>query len=231
VTAQVEAEHEALEAAEELRALSLRTIRVLEAERVRIAREIHDELGQILTGARLELSAMRGMLHDDAPALERIEHAAGTIEAALASARRIASDLRPPLLDALGLKAAIEMEVSRFQERTGIECDLSFPAEALHASDDVATVVYRIVQEALTNVARHAGARHVDVRLRRRDGTLYVEVRDDGVGIDEPRARSGALGLIGMRERAMEVGGTVRIEKSAPKGTIVTFSVPIPEAG
>jgi PAS domain S-box-containing protein len=181
VTAQVEAEHDAWDAAEELRALSLRTIHVLEAERVRIAREIHDELGQILTGARLELSAMRAMLPDDAPVLERIDHASGTIEVALDSARRIASDLRPPLLDAVGLTAAIQMEVSRFQERTGIDCDLSLPAEPLYTSEDVATVVYRIVQEALTNVARHAGARHVDVRLRRRDGTLYVEVRDDGV--------------------------------------------------
>ncbi|HYH08693.1 MAG TPA: PAS domain S-box protein [Thermoanaerobaculia bacterium] len=230
VTAQVEAERKALEAAEQLRALSLRAIHVLETERIRIAREIHDDLGQFLTGARFELSAMRNMLQGDEPALERLAHATRTIELALESARRIASDLRPPLLDAIGLTAAIQMEVSRFQERTGIECNLSLPAEPLHAGEDVATVVYRIVQEALTNVARHADARHIDVRLRRRDSRLYVEVRDDGVGIDEPRARTGALGLVGMRERAREVGGMVRIEKSEPKGTVVSLSVPLPEA-
>ena len=229
VTAQVEAERSASEATQELRALSLQTIHVLEAERIRIAREIHDDLGQFLTGARFELTAMRGMLHDDERALERLEHTTRTIELALDSARRIASELRPPLLDAVGLTAAIEMEVSRFQERTGIECNLSLPARALHANEDVATVVYRIVQEALTNVARHAEARHVDVRLRQREGTLYVEVRDDGVGIDAPRTRTGALGLIGMRERAMEVGGTVRIERNDPAGTLVALAVPVPE--
>lgn len=229
VTAQVEAERKAWEAAEELRALSLRSIHLLEAERIRIAREIHDELGQFLTGARLELTAMRVMLHGEQPALERLAHVTRTIELALESARRISSDLRPPLLDALGLTAAIEMEVSRFQERTGIECNLSVPTEPLQVNEDVATVVYRVVQEALTNVARHAEASHVDVRLRRRDGTLFVEVRDDGVGIDEPSARRGALGLIGMRERALEAGGMVRIERAEPNGTIVSLSVPLSE--
>jgi signal transduction histidine kinase len=159
----------------------------------------------------------------------RLDHATDAIQSALAIVRRIAADLRPPLLDAVGLNAAIEMEVSGFQERTGIEYNLSTPADDVGIPGVVSVVVYRILQEALTNVARHAEARNVDVRLRKRDGTLYMEVRDDGRGLVPARTRAGTLGLTGMRERARSVGGELRIEAGRPCGTVVALAVPLQE--
>ncbi|HEY0159500.1 MAG TPA: PAS domain S-box protein [Thermoanaerobaculia bacterium] len=230
VTMQVEAERAAGQATEELRALSLRAMNALEEERLRISREIHDDLGQLLTGVTFELATVKGALRDEAAAA-RLDHATRAIERALETVRRIAADLRPPLLDAVGLSAAIQMEVATFQERTGIECNLSLPDQPLHDHGEVAVAVYRVLQEALTNVARHAGARTVDVRLRERDGMLYMEVRDDGRGIATTAKRAGGLGLIGMRERAGSVGGELRIEPGRPHGTVVTLAVPLGETG
>jgi two-component system, NarL family, sensor histidine kinase UhpB len=227
VSAQVAAERAAIAASEELRALSLRTMRILEEERVRISRDIHDDLGQLLTAVTFELAGIKSRLDRDAPAAERLDAVADMIRRALESIRRIAADLRPPLLDSLGLPAAIQMEVSQFQERTGIECNLSLPGEGLSVRDEAAMVVYRIVHEALTNVARHAAATSVDIRLRQRDGTLFVEVRDDGRGIGT--IARGSFGLIGMRERAASVGGELRIEPGRPRGTVVTLAVPVEE--
>lgn len=229
VSAQVEAERTAVAATEELRALSLRMMNALEEERLRISREIHDDLGQLLTGVTFELTTVKRAITDERSAA-RLDHATDAIQSALAIVRRIAADLRPPLLDAVGLNAAIEMEVAGFQERTGIEYNLSLPADDVGIAGAVSVVVYRILQEALTNVARHAEARNVDVRLRRRDGTLYMEVRDDGRGIDPARARAGTpLGLTGMRERAGSVGGELRISPGRPCGTVVMLAVPLQE--
>ena len=228
VSAQVEAERTAVEASEELRALSLRMMNMLEEERLRISREIHDDLGQLLTGVTFELTAVRSAIADQ-PSGARLDHATDAIQGALAIVRRIAADLRPPLLDAFGLSAAVQMEVAGFQERTGIECNLSLPGDDLRTAGEVSMVVYRILQEALTNVARHAGARNVDVRLRERDNTLYMEVRDDGRGLDPPRMRAGTLGLTGMRERAGSVSGELRIEAGRPGGTVVMLAVPLQE--
>lgn len=227
VSQQVEAERAAVQASEELRALSLRTMEVMEEERMRISREIHDDLGQLLTGVMFDLAAAKNASGNNVAATARLDHAAATIESALSSVRRIASDLRPPLLDAMGLQAALQMEVAAFQERTGIECNLSLTEEELDVRGDAATAVYRIVQEALTNVARHAAAQIVDIRMRRRGGTLYLEIRDDGSGIDPAGARAGALGLIGMRERAAGIGGALRIEPGRPRGTVVTLVFPL----
>ncbi|HEX8409357.1 MAG TPA: PAS domain S-box protein [Thermoanaerobaculia bacterium] len=227
VSQQVEAERAAVQASEELRALSLRTMEVMENERVRISREIHDDLGQLLTGVMFDLAALKNAAGHDTVAAARLDHATATIQSALASVRRIAADLRPPLLDALGLNAATQMEMATFQERTGIECNLSLCDEELGIGGDAATAVYRILQEALTNAGRHADARSVDVRMRQRNGTFYLEIRDDGNGIDPARRRAGSLGLIGMRERAAGIGGELRIEPGRPRGTVVTLVVPL----
>jgi PAS domain S-box-containing protein len=230
VSQQVEAERAAVRASEELRALSLRTMEIMEEERIRISREIHDDLGQLLTAVMFDLAAAKQSSGGDALVAARLDHAAATVQTALASVRRIAADLRPPLLDKMGLQAAVQMEVTAFQERTGIECNLSLMDEEPGIGGDAATAVYRIVQEALTNVGKHADAQSVDVRMRQRNGTFYLEMRDDGSGIDPARKREGALGLVGMRERAAAIGAELRIEPGRPHGTVVTLVVPMHES-
>jgi two-component system, NarL family, sensor histidine kinase UhpB len=142
--------------------------------------------------------------------------------------QRISSELRPGVLDDLGLLPAIEAEASRFEERTGIECELSLPGEdELHLEGAAVTAIYRIVQEALTNVSRHANATRVELRLRQRSEELLLEIRDDGRGITAEEVKDTySLGLIGIRERADLAGGTVHIEGVSGRGTIVSVRIP-----
>ncbi|MGH7485907.1 MAG: sensor histidine kinase, partial [bacterium] len=147
----------------------------------------------------------------------------------MTAVQRLSSELRPSVLDDLGLSAAIEAEALRFENRSGIECELSLPKHAeLRVGGPAATAVYRIVQEALTNVARHANASRVEVRLRERPEELLLEVRDDGRGISEAEVSDPlSLGLIGIRERAGMAGGTVHFEGVAGRGTIVSVRIPL----
>jgi signal transduction histidine kinase len=145
----------------------------------------------------------------------------------LSSVRRIVTDLRPEVLDALGLAAALEWQAAEFGRRTGIACSVALPAEAVPAGPERATALFRICQEALSNVARHSGAKRVRIELQRDAPFLVMRVADDGRGItpEEQRAPS-ALGLLGMRERAAMLGGTARIEGVAGRGTTVTVRLP-----
>jgi signal transduction histidine kinase len=150
-----------------------------------------------------------------------------TLDSIVTAVQRIASELRPSILDDLGLGAAIESEARLFEERTAIECELSLP-DQIELDPARAAATYRIIQEALTNVARHSNATRVELRVRRRGGDLLVDVRDDGCGItaeeiDDP----GSLGLIGIRERASIIGGTVTVEGIAGRGTIVSVCIPL----
>lgn len=202
---------------ESLHALSARLISAHEDERVRIAREMHDELGQLLTVVKFEVSS---------PAFD-VQSAASTVDRAIASVRQLASGLRPPLLDSLGVAAAIETHVEEFAARSGIACSVSIEPAELVTSDECETALFRIVQEALTNIARHAGARRVEVELRQRDEGLLLEVRDDGIGIAAPRPGSVAhLGLTGIRERARALGGTASIARREGGGTTVRIEIP-----
>jgi len=220
----LDAESELLTSRESLRALSARQEAVREEERARIAREIHDELGQQLTAIKLELLAMRDRLpgSDSAGWRELTSMVDGTIR----SVKRIATDLRPAVLDYLGLSAAVEWQVNQFQERTGIRCSLAL--DQWRTDSPLAVVCFRILQEALTNVARHADASNVRVWLYHRDGQLRLGVEDDGKGMPSAARFTGkSLGLLGMKERAQMAGGELQIESTPGMGTIVQASFPM----
>ncbi len=217
------------DAHEMLRAFAVHIESVREAERTRIAREVHDQLGQALTGLRMDLSWLEKRLPGDlaAPA-GKIRSMLRLIDDTMQSVRRIAAELRPRVLDDADLPGAIRGEARKFQARTGVRCGLELPAEQFVMDPDRATAVFRIFQEAMTNVARHARATRVDIRLRLDAGRLLLRVADNGVGLS-PAAMHGpkALGLLGMRERALLLGGKVEIGGSDAGGTGVSLSVPL----
>lgn len=221
-----------LDSEEELRALSERLLLVQEEERTRIARELHDDLGQSLTALKMDVGGLVEMLQPSAaggPLQNRlISRIVGTLDDTVTAVQRLSSELRPSVLDDLGLAAAIEAEALRFEQRTGIECEISVPdQDGVQVSGPAVTAIYRIVQEALTNVARHADATRVEVRLRQRPGELLLEIRDDGRGItSEEVGDRFSFGLIGIRERADMVGGTVHFEGVSGRGTIVSVRIP-----
>jgi signal transduction histidine kinase len=209
-------------------AARLQTVR--EEERTRLAREIHDEIGQALTAIKIDLSAWaRQRAGDTADPADRARTMLTLVDETIQLVRRIATELRPGILDDLGLVAAIEWAAKEFQQRTGIACHASLPDSDITLDVERATAFFRIFQETLTNVARHAAAREVNVRLAWEDGALHLVVHDDGVGItDEQLAGTRSLGIVGMRERALLLGGEFTIDGRPDAGT--TVSVRIPEA-
>lgn len=214
---------------EDLRALPERIEKAREEERTNIAREIHDELGQALTALKLDIALVGRRFKNGAT-----EELPGKLDAmALATdeiisvVRRISSELRPGILDDLGLRAALEWQAEEFTRRTNIPCTVRADAADLHLERDLATAVFRIFQEALTNVARHANATRVDVHLRLERGMLKLDIADDGIGVPEIAPRTSSLGLLGMRERARRCGGECTIRRREPRGTIVALSVPL----
>lgn len=226
----------ALEASQrELRALSARLQSAREEERSRIAREIHDELGQTLTAVKLDLDWLERRLEESGrdpglnPWLDRVVQAGEVVESAMDTVRRIASDLRPTALDTLGLTAALREEVERFRARTGLECVLESEGAPADPPPELATAVFRILQESLTNVARHAQASAVSVRIARDARGWTLEVRDNGRGID-PSLLGGtrSLGLLGMRERVAGLGGSIEVGRLEPSGTRVRVVLPWP---
>jgi PAS domain S-box-containing protein len=217
-----------------VRALVSRLQTLREEERTRIAREIHDHLGQLLTALKLDLRGIERKVSSlDSQELhvalaEKLESARTLTDEVIASVQKIASDLRPGLLDRLGLSAAIEAETQTFQNRTGIRCSGSFLSEPLPLSPEKASSVFRIFQEILTNIARHAHASKVGVRLARQAGTLLLQVEDNGVGIrpadlEHPKS----LGLLGMNERATILGGAITFAPAGERGTCVTLQIPL----
>jgi signal transduction histidine kinase len=204
-----------------LQELARRSQAALESERKRISRTIHDELGQVLTALRLELvrTFPSASSHPEARLLTE------QVEAALQRVRTAALELRPTMLDDLGLCAAVEWQVQEFCRRSSLECSFEADPAADELGSDAATAVFRILQEALTNVARHAEAASVRVALARRDGFVELEVVDDGRGFPAARTAS-SLGIVGMQERARAVGGTLEIHDASPRGTRVQARVP-----
>jgi two-component system, NarL family, sensor histidine kinase UhpB len=241
---------------EQLRLLSGRLDAAREAERARMAREIHDELGGSLTAIKMEAAQLRRYLDQVAelqpsqvagsrgqpPAkpgpgatradpgllLERTGTIFHLVDSTIRSVRRIAMDLRPAILDDFGLQAAIEWQLSEFEARTGISCRLDSNAGEVALPPETTTVLYRLVQEALSNVARHSAATRVEVRLQAGQGQLRVDVRDNGRGIGEHEiAGAGSLGLLGMRERVRALSGALDIGGAPGQGTLVSAIVPI----
>jgi signal transduction histidine kinase len=219
------------ESERDLKALSDHLLVLQERERTRIARELHDDLGQSLTALKMDVVGFLGAhpeRPETAPLRERIVR---ILDSTVTAVQRISAELRPSALDDLGLAAALESEARVFEERTGIECELSLDTDAEDLDGERAAAVYRIVQEALTNVARHSDASRVEIRLRQRPSELLLEVRDDGRGMTgEEMDAAASLGLIGMRERAAVVGGTLELDGVRGRGTIVTLRVPHPAA-
>jgi PAS domain S-box-containing protein len=211
----------------QLRALAARIESAQEEERSRIAREIHDELGQALTILKLDLGWLRANLPRRPAVTRRIRAMDEILDRTLDALRRLAADLRPAVLDQLGLRAAIRSLARDFEARTGVRAHVDLAAADVRLDPDLATTAYRILQEALTNVARHAGASRVDIALRVTPQAVSLEVRDDGRGIT-PRelASPGSLGLLGMRERARSWGGDVHISAAPERGTIVRATLP-----
>jgi signal transduction histidine kinase len=217
---------EATEARETLRALTHRLQTIREDEARRIAQELHDELGQDLTVMKIELANLRRRCPDDAALIASIDGMDETVDRALHSVRRISSELRPGVLDRLGLTAALEWLLREIERHSSLKTELH--TGNLRESDvdaETATALFRITQEALTNVVRHAHAASVVVELAAGE-QLVLRIRDDGDGFDPRGVRNTALGLVGMRERAANLGGSVRIESAPGRGTEVIATMP-----
>lgn len=219
---------------EALHALAGRLVLVREEERTRIAREVHDVLGQLLTGLTMDMAWLQKRLAKvgDAALRHTMTDKMGEIgqltDSMIRTVQEISSELRPSVLDNLGLGPAIQFEAGRFQERAGIACEVSLPEPAPAMEPQRATGAFRILQEVLTNVARHAQATRVSIRLARCAGDLVLEVRDNGRGITpEQLADATSLGLLGMRERASQLGGRIAFAGEPGRGTTVTITVPL----
>lgn len=223
---------------EQLRALSARLNSAREEEGTRISRELHDELGSALTSLKWDLESLGKLIPAHGPELSRlarqkkIEGMNESIDAIINTVRRISSELRPSILDNLGLAAAIEWQAKQFESRTKIPCRFSSSVELIDLSKEQITAIFRIFKECLTNILRHAQATEVSVRIDGGERELLFEIEDNGIGIsDAQRNGSQSLGLIGMRERALLIGGTIEIVGIENKGTKVTLSAPwIPPA-
>ena len=216
---------------DQLRALTGHLRFVREEERTRIAREVHDELGQALTGLKLDLSWLAGKGLGERVKQRKIKAMAARVDDTILTVRRIATELRPGVLDNLGLAAAIEWQAAEFQERTAIRCDVRIEVKEAILDREFNTMCFRIFQETLTNIVRHAKANRVDVRLAQVDHELVLTVSDNGRGISEEEVvHARSIGLIGMRERVAQVGGQVFFFGLPDRGTTVTMRVPMPEA-
>jgi signal transduction histidine kinase len=219
----------------ELRLLAAHLERAREEERSRIARELHDELGQELTAMRYTLGFLKQRFERDPGSIRgNIDELESLLARTATTTRHLLSELRPRALDELGLDAGVAWLLEQTREKTGLRCELAASGSMQGLDADVATAAYRILQESLTNVARHAGASRVDVELTLRDEELELVVRDDGIGVEGAKgAAAGAgerrgMGLVGMRERADALGGELRIESRHGEGTTIRVRLPAP---
>ena len=231
------ATRQAQQSEQRLRALADRLQGIREEERTRISREIHDELGQLLTALKIDITMLARDLGGAGPALDKprlledMRSMGRMVDSTLLSVRRIARQLRPEVLDALGLVPAIEWQASDVQARTGLQCTVEAPQTWSDIAPRLGTALFRIVQEALTNVVRHAGASRVRIRLHRTPCELLMTVQDDGVGFDADNDEAvTSLGILGMRERAISSGASFGIDSRPGEGTCITVRVPVHQA-
>ena len=214
---------------DQLRNLTGRLQAAREEERARVSREVHDVIGQILTGLKMDISALgRKLQQENSPSVSRIKDMNGLLDEAIKSVRKVATELRPAILDNFGLVAAVEWQLREFETRFGIACDFTCSAEQVALQEDRATAVFRLIQEALTNIARHAEATEVAVSLIEQDNELLIEISDNGRGITEQElSATRSLGLVGMRERVNLLEGTINFEGHPNHGTTVTVKLPL----
>lgn len=236
ITDRRRAEAELTESREQLRSLAAHMETLREDERTRIAREVHDELGQMITGLRMDLAWIEKRLvqiTDEPlrePLLGKARSMAALLDQLVKAVRKITSELRPVVLD-LGLSAALDWQARDWQQRTGIACEMSTPATPVILPEEIGTALFRIFQETLTNAARHAQATHVQGRLSLSDGWVTLEIRDNGMGITaEQQRKTKSFGLLGMKERANILGGSCTVHGAPGQGTRVEVKLPLRSA-
>jgi signal transduction histidine kinase len=235
ITLRKQNEETMLQQQQELRELSARVLEAREEEKTRIARELHDELGQLLTALKMDLAWLRERLPETGTELAaRADGMSALLDRTVSSSRRIASDLRPLMLDDLGLAEAAQWLVEDFAKRSAIRVEMQAPEDlALEAlSKGAATALYRALQESLTNIARHSGAKSAWIVLAQENGTLHLEIEDDGRGIAaEDLAKASSLGLKGMRERIAYYGGSLEVARAPRGGTRLRVRMPLAAGG
>ena len=214
-----------------LRALAAHLTKAIEEERRRIAREIHDELGQSLTALRMDLTALKKKSLTDPSSLgAEIDSMLTILDQTLTTVKIITSDLRPGVLDQLGLVAAMDWQLQEFRNRSGLTCDAQLDESLPALPEEIQIAVFRIFQELLTNILRHAIAKHVTISLSRKRQNLMLMVHDDGIGIETDDISSAvSLGIIGMKERTEFLGGLFEIHGNKDSGTTVVVEIPLTE--
>lgn len=221
------AEHELIETNRQLHELAAAQQNVREEERLRISRELHDELGQSLTGIKMEVSWLGSRLLLAQPEMEKkVSSLKKLIDGSISAIRRISSELRPLVLDDLGFSAAANWYVAQFAERTGININLYLPERDPENGSTIATTLFRILQESLTNIAKHAGAENVDVQLGFSGNHWELSIRDDGAGFDDKLGERKGIGLIGMKERVQILGGAFNLTTAPGKGVLIDVRIP-----
>lgn len=229
VTERKQAEEKLKRTSKLLRELATHLQSVREEERTMIAQEIHDELGQVLTALKIQISLLANKLNDDQkPLKQKINSLSEMIDASVESVQKISSKLRPGILDELGLIAAIEWQAEEFEKLTNIKCSLVLPKKELQLGENKSTAIFRILQEALTNIARHSQATRAAISLLNHQSHISLEIQDNGKGITQDQIKDfKSLGIHGMEERAMVFGGQVYIDGIAGKGTTVKVEIPV----
>jgi PAS domain S-box-containing protein len=219
------------ESRERLRNLTKHLQKIREQERASLSRELHDELGQVLTGMKMDIRWIERQLPEKSTSIfERLHSTVTLIDEAIRSVQRISIALRPPALDDFGLSEAIKLVLTNFEKKAHFTCQFISIPQQIVLNREISTEVFRICQEALTNIARHADAKHVTILLQNKGDKLIMEIKDDGRGITKKEMTDhNSIGLTGMRERAYSVEGTLTIMGMKGKGTIVTLSVPLNE--
>ena len=228
ITERKEIERKLKESRNQLRSLAERLQMIREEERATVSREIHDDLGQTLTALKMDISWMKknsGMTEE--MRASQMDVMLGLTDSAIQTVKRIATELRPGILDDLGLVSAIEWQTKEFQNRSGIKCNFEIMVDEFTIEDEISIAVFRIFQESLTNIARHSQATKVEVTIKKAGDFLLVEISDNGVGISKEQINSSkSLGLIGMNERVSVFRGKLTISRKANGGTVVRVYIP-----
>jgi PAS domain S-box-containing protein len=233
VTEKKKAEDDLKDSREQLRQLAAYLQDVREEERTAIAREIHDELGQVLTSLKMNLvfvdKKITGNGEDvNIPDIHNeITGMTSIIDDSVKRIRKIITELRPEMLDQLGLISALEWQAKEFQSKSGIQCELLNNLGDFEINRNISIAVYRIMQEALTNVIRHSAATKVDIQIKRINNHLKLQISDNGVGFETEKKKTKSFGVLGMRERAIILGGDFNIEKNRPSGTKINVNIPL----
>jgi signal transduction histidine kinase len=216
------------QAEHEMRRLSQKLVQAQEQERKSISRELHDEVGQMITALRMELTNLELLRFDSGTGFsDHLAEAKDLAEKTLQSVRNLAMGLRPSMLDDLGLGPALQWQAKEFSRRSGIPVAVDADGDLENLPEDLRTCIYRVVQESFTNCARHAQANGIHLKVRGTEGHVAMTIEDNGVGFDPGISRGQGLGLIGMEERVRELGGNISINSQPQKGTVIQLDVPL----